>query len=187
MEVETLDVRQLGEADLQGIAELLFQVWPKSKKTVDLRRQQLIDLGRLYEGDDAQAPRCFVVREAGRIIAHSTFVPRLIQTTDGPLTIAGLALVCSAPEQRGRGLGEAVVRPFFRLIDEGVFRFSLFQTSAEVRSFYEQLGALVVDNPIVNSKADNSAEAPFAGSVVMRYPSGEGWPEGEIDLCGPSY
>ena len=187
MQVEILDARTLSETDARAIAELLVKVWPKPDRTVEVRMEQLIETGRSYVGSDAQAPRNFVVREEGRVVAHSTFVTRTIGTSEGELTIAGLARVCSDPQSRSRGLGRIVVEAVFQLIDAGVFPYSLFQTSNEVQPFYEKLGCRVVENPIINSLGENSQESPFWDRVVMRYPSGPGWPEGVIDLRGPGY
>ena len=187
MQVETLDARNLAEADALAIAKLLVRVWPKLGKTVEFRRQQMLALGEGYEGPDHQAPRCFVIREEGRVIAHSTYFARSITTHAGPLTIAGLARVCSDPDCRGQKLGEQVVRAVFQLVDDGVFPFALFQTTPEVRPFYEKLGAAVIENPIVNSLAENLHTSPFWDKVIMRYPKRGQWPEGKIDLCGPGY
>ncbi len=187
MQVESLDARTLSQADARAIAELLVRVWAKSPKTVEIRQQQMLDMGRDYQGSDEQAPRSFLLRENDRVIAHSAIITRTIGTSQGELTIAGLARVCTDPDLRGRGLGALVVRPVFDLVDQGAFAFSLFQTTPEVRPFYERLGAAVIDNPIVNSLADDVHESPFWDRVIMRYPSGPGWPVGEIDLRGPGY
>ena len=187
MQVEMLDARTLSRADARAIAELLVRVWPKLNKSVEIRQQQMLDMGRDYHGSDDQAPRSFLLRENGRVIAHAAIITRTIGTTQGDLTIAGLARVCSDPDQRGRGLGALVVRPVFELVDNGTFPCSLFQTSPEVRPFYEKLGATAIDNPITNSLADDMHESLFWDRVIMRYPSGPGWPAGEIDLRGPGY
>jgi predicted N-acetyltransferase YhbS len=187
MQVETLDARHLTEADALAIAELLVRVWPDSHKTVEVRQQQMLDMGRDYQGPDQQAPRSFVIREQGRVIAHSAVIPRTIGTADGELTIAGLARVGTDPDQRGRGLGAVVVRPVFELVDQGAFTFSLFQTTDEVSNFYKKLGCATVDNPIVNSLAEDENHSPFWDKVILRYPDGPGWPEGKIDLRGPGY
>jgi predicted N-acetyltransferase YhbS len=187
MQVEMLDARTLSPADALAIAELLVRVWPKPEKTVEIRQQQMLEMGRDYQGGDTQAPRSFLLRESGRVIAHAAIITRTIGTSWGDLTIAGLARVCSDPDLRGRGLGALVVRPIFELVDRGVFPFSLYQTSEQVRPFYEELGATTVDNPIVNSLAEDKNVSPFWDSVIMRYPNGLAWPAGEIDLRGPGY
>ena len=187
MQVETLDARTLSQDDARAIAELLVRVWPTSQKNVDVRLQQMLDMGHDYRGTDEQAPRSFLLREDGRVLAHSAIIPRTIGTSQGELTIAGLARVCTGPDQRGRGLGALIVQPVFDLVDQGVFAFSLFQTAPEVKPFYEKLGCAVIDNPVVNSLADDMHDSPFWDRVVMRYPNGPGWPAGEIDLRGPGY
>lgn len=187
MEVEMLDARTLSPADARAIAELLVRVWPKPNKTVEYRQQQMLEMGRDYKGNETQFPRSFLVREGGKVIGHSAIITRTIGTSQGDLTIAGLARVCTDPDLRGRGLGALVVKPVFDLVDEGVFPFSLYQTTCEVRPFYERLGAATVDNKIINSLAQDLHDSPFWDTVVMRYPAGPGWPEGEIDLRGPGY
>jgi hypothetical protein len=79
------------------------------------------------------------------------------------------------------------VRAIFDLVDHGPFEHSLFQTSHQVRPFYEKLGAGLVTNPIVDSLAADPSVNPFWDEVVMRYPAVKHWPEGEIDLRGPGF
>lgn len=187
MPVEVLDARTLSVADARAIAELLVRVWPKPDKPLQYRERQMLDMGRGYQGNDQQAPRSFLLRDSGRVIAHAAFITRTIGTAQGDVTVAGLTRVCSDPDLRGRGLGALVVRPVFDLVDQGIFPFSLFQTTPEVRPFYEKLGAATVDNPIINSLAEVVHDSPFWDPVIMRYPAGPGWPEGQIDLRGPGY
>ena len=110
-----------------------------------------------------------------------------ISTPAGKMTVLALARVCTAPEVRGRKLGQAVVRAAFALIDDGSFSFALFQTTDDVQSFYENLGAVRIHNQFVNSLATDPAANPWWSPVIMRYPAGPGWPEGQIDLLGPGY
>ncbi|NOY41922.1 MAG: GNAT family N-acetyltransferase [Planctomycetes bacterium] len=187
MQVETLDIRTLPNAQATEIAELLVSVWPKSVKTVAVRHEQLLALGDHYAGLEAQAPRSLFIRENGQIIAHAAVLPRTIGTAAGDMVIAGLTRVCTAPEQRGRGLGEIVVRAVFELVDDGTFPFSLFQTTLEVRPFYEKLGATIIENPIINSLEKDAHGSPFWDKEIMRYPGSGNWPGGEIDLRGPGY
>ncbi|MFW6061747.1 MAG: hypothetical protein ACOC93_02960, partial [Planctomycetota bacterium] len=63
----------------------------------------------------------------------------------------------------------------------------LFQTSDEVRGFYEKLGAGPVHKPIVNSFAEDPQANPFRDDVVLCYPADYPWPPGAIDLRGPGY
>jgi hypothetical protein len=121
------------------------------------------------------------------VIAHAEGNPRTIGTSQGDMTIVALARVCTDPAERGRKLGQAVVRTVFDAVDHGPFAHSLFQTTYKVRPFYEKLGCALVTNRIVNSLADDPAASPFWDNIVMRYPAAKPWPEGEIDLRGPGY
>jgi predicted N-acetyltransferase YhbS len=186
MTVETLDRRKFSAADARAIAELLCAIWPKPGRTVETLSAELLKPPP-YEGPDSQHPRSFVVRENGRVIAHASAIPRTLATSDGVLTVLALARVCTDPAARGRKLGQAVTRAAFDMVDNGTFSFSLFQTSEAVRPFYERLGALQIDNRFVNSLGADPTATPFWDRVIMRYPSGPGWPEGEIDVRGPGW
>ncbi len=187
LQIETLDRRTMTDSDARAIAELVCSVWPKPGRTVEFRIGQLLNPWRDYDGPDELCPRSIFIREGGRVIAHAGAEPRTINTTQGKLTILALGKVCTDPAERGRTLGVAVVRRVFQLVDDGTFRWSLFQTTPEVRPFYEKLDCALVENRIVNSLADDPEADPFWDGVAMRYPAGPGWPVGQIDLLGPGY
>lgn len=187
MQIEILDARTLSETDAQAIGALLATVWPKLEKDATFRARQMIEMGEDYTGPEAQFPRALVIRERGKVIATASILPRTIGTTAGDITIAGLARVCTDPEQRGRGLGETIVKAAFEPVDSGAFPFSLFQTSPDVRPFYEKLGCCECDNTVINSLSDDLHASPFWDRVIVRYPCAGDWPEGEIDLRGPGY
>lgn len=187
MPVDTWDARSLTPAQARAIGELIARVWPKPDVTADDRAAQLLALGILYQGPDAQAPRSYVVQESGRVAAHAMVVPRQISTVAGEMVIGGLARVCADPAERGHGLGRLVVRAALGAVDAGDFPFLLFQTNRRVRGFYEKLGAVTVENAIVNSTATDPTANPFWDEVVMRYPGDGDWPAGAVDLKGPGY
>jgi predicted N-acetyltransferase YhbS len=187
MDIETLDRRRLSEDDARAIAELIVKIWPKPGRTIDTMAADMASRWRDYRGPERQHPRSFVIREDGRVIAHASFDPRTIGTTQGDMTVLALARVCTDPAARGRKLGQAVVRRAFDLVDGGSFPFSLFQTTDDVQSFYDNLGAVRIHNRFVNSLAEDPNANPWWSPVIMRYPSGPEWPDGEIDLRGPGY
>jgi predicted N-acetyltransferase YhbS len=187
MPVETWDVRSFTPAQAGLIGELINEVWPKPKLNADDRAAQLLTIGRHYHGPAAQAPRSLVILDASRVVAHAMMLSRRIDTSAGELVIGGLARVCTRPALRGRGLGEQVTRAAFGLVDAGVFPFALFQASSRVHAFYEKLGAVKVENRIVNSLADDPTANAFWDDFVMRYPNDRHWPEGTIDLLGPGF
>jgi predicted N-acetyltransferase YhbS len=185
--VETWDARTMTHEQALAIGELLVQVWPKPNVTAEDRAQQQLGFGRGFEGPDSQAPRSFVVRQDGRVVGHACIFARTIRTMAGEATIAALARVCSDPNLRGHGLGEAVVRAAFGPVDAGDFPFSYFQTSHKVRPFYERIGAVLAENPVINSLASGPKANPFWDEITMRYPGQGDWPTGTIDLRGPGY
>jgi hypothetical protein len=187
MRIETLDRRNLNAADARAISQLVVSIWPKPGRTVEIVTADMLIRWRDYRGPESQHPRSFLIREGGRAIAHASFDPRTIGTSLGDITVLALARVCTDPAMRGRKLGQAVTRAAFELVDDGSFCFALFQTTDDVQSFYENLGAVRIHNRFVNSLADDPQANPWWSPVVMRYPSGPSWPEGEIDLRGPGY
>jgi predicted N-acetyltransferase YhbS len=182
MDIEIVDRRRITEAEARPLAELLAKVF--TKRGFDERLSLLVNQWRGYDGSAELYPRSILIREDDRVIAHATAAPHTISTSEGDLTVLGLAHVATDPEVRGRKLGQLVVRAVFDLVDHGPYEHALFQTSANVRAFYEKLGAGLVTNRIVNSLGDDPDKNPFTDEVVMRYPAVKHWPEGTIDLRG---
>jgi predicted N-acetyltransferase YhbS len=187
MPVEIWDSRYLTAEQARGIGELVHQTWPKPNMTAEDRAARTIQLGREFIGASGARPRSIVAVEEDRVVAHAWMFPRVIGTERGDIHIGALAQVCTDAAMRGRGLGELVARAAFRLVDAGEFEFSLFQTTLGVQPFYVKLGCVPVENRIVNRRAEDPAANPFWHDVVMRYPAGDGWPAGTIDLGGPGY
>jgi predicted GNAT family N-acyltransferase len=185
--IEILDRRTIGEVDARAIAQLIVSIWPKPDRTVDSFTAEMLTQWKDYDGPADQHPRSFLIREGGRVVAHASVYPRTIGTAKGEITVLALARVCTDPSVRGRKLGDAVVRASFELVDGGTFPFALFQTTPDVRRFYERLGAVPINNTFVNSLADDPKVNPFWAEVPMRYPTTGDWPKGEIDLRGPGW
>lgn len=187
MQIETLDHRTISEADARAIAELLVAIWPKPGRTVETRTAEMLANGRSYSCPDALYPRSFLVREAGRVIAHAQVGARTIHTAIGEITVLALARVCTDPAVRGKKVGQQLVTKAFDLVDHGPFEFALFQTRETVRPFYELLGAAVADNRFYNSLTEDPTKSPFWDTEIMRYPATGNWPTGDIDLRGPGW
>lgn len=179
--------RDLTEEQALAIGRLMASTWPKPEKDAAFRAARLIQLGAELPGPERLASRSWVLFDGDRCIAHSAMQPREIAIAGQPLWIMGLGAVCTDGSRRGQGLGARVVRAAFEMIDQGVVRYSLFQTSNQVRPFYERLGCCRVTNRVFNSTAEDPEANPFWDEVVMRYPDGPGWPEGPIDLRGLGY
>lgn len=187
MPVEIWDVREFTPAQARAIGELVAQVWPKPHLTAADRAEQQLALGREFRDKPGPAPQSLVVVEDNRVIAHAAMLPREIRTSQGDMTVGGLARVCTDGAMRGRGLGELIVRAAFGLVDAGEYPFALFQTNFKTCGFYEKLGCVRALNPFINSLAEEPKASPFWDELVMRYPGGEHWPSGAIDLRGPGF
>lgn len=186
--VQMILSQDLTHDDALLAGQLLVTVWPKPNVTVDDRAEQLLSVGRQYEGQRMVAPRSFIIRDSGEIIAHAQVFPRTIFSQDRQIEVAALAKVCTAPNRRGENLGGRIVRAVFELVDRQLFEFALFQTTPEVRPFYERLGAAKVENRFFNPSADDPEENPFWDTEIMCYPADRpGWPDGPINLGGPAY
>jgi len=187
MQIETIDRRTISAADARAIAELLVSIWPKAGRTVESRTEEMLTTWRDYRGPEDRCPRSFIVREGGRVVAHSEAVPRTLRTTSGELPILALARVCTDPAVRGQNLGQAVVKSAFKLVDDGAYAFACFQTREIVQPFYEKLGAVRVNNRFFNSLGADPTVTPFWDSAIMRYPASGNWPSGDIDTNGPGW
>jgi len=185
--IETIDRRTISERDAQSIAQLVVSIWPKMGRTVETFTAEVLAQWKGWRGPEHQYPRSLLIREDGRLVAHASVYPRTIHTLKGEMTVLALARVCTDLAVRGRKFGDAVVRATFELVDHGTFPFALFQTTPDVRPFYERLGAVTIDNTFVNSLAEDPKADPFWAEVRMRYPATGDWPKGEIDLCGPGW
>ncbi len=187
MQIETIDRRTIQESDARAIAELLVSIWPKPGRTVETRTEELLNYWRDYKGAEAQFPRSFVVRENGRLVAHADASPRTIKVPGHDLTVLALARVCTTPETRGQGLGQALVKKAFDLVDNGTYPFALFQTKETVRPFYEKFGAAVAPNRFYNAQAEDPEADPFWDPVIMYYPNRGNWPAADVDINGPGW
>lgn len=172
---------------LLSACELMCRVWPKPDRTPEVRLARITAEFAAHPPAAPRPPRAWVATEGGRVVGHAAIVSREIELAGRRVVIAGLARVCTEPECRGRGIGERLVRAAFVPVDSGEFAWSLFQTTPDVRPFYERLGARAIDNRVINSLGDDPAACPFWDPVLMRYPGSGQWPDGVIDLRGPGY
>ena len=179
---------EISAEDARAAGELIAATWPKEECGAAERAEQLLQIGRDYQGPESLAPRSMLVHEGDRVIAHALAFARQVRIGDWEPTVLALAMVATDREQRGKGLGAMVVKACFDLVDEGIFPCSLFQTSFPVEKFYERLGATRVENQIVNSlHSEDPQSNPFWDDLVMRYPAKADWPEGKVDLLGAGY
>ena len=167
---------------LQGLA------FPESTRTTAEREEQFAELATTHRPGAQRNPRVFIVRASKQLVASAMVFPRTIAVESNETTTLALASVCSAPAHRGKSFGRAVVQAAFKLVDDGEFPHSLFQTSEDIRPFYEKLGACKIRNRIVNSLGDPPTANPFKMPEIMCYATDPVcWGEAPIDLLGPGY
>lgn len=184
IEVIEFDAATAGFDDLLQIAELVIATWPLAGASAESSaRAARASQDTLTPGDRLQ----YVIRDAGKIVAHSACFPRRISIAGEFVTILALASVCTDKNYRGRGLGSAVVKACFARVDRGGFPWCLYQTAQHNRHFYESLNAAVVHNRFVNSLADDPNANPWWDDTPMAYPANKPFPSGVVDLLGPGY
>ncbi len=194
--VERWVAGRINEADFAAACALHHRSFPKADRTLDdvLAKKRGVWMGdRVVPGPlvSESPPIRFVVRderEPGRVVANAcTLVRRVMPAGGVGLEVMGLFDVSSDPAERGRGLGELVTRHALTRMGVDAPGVCLFQTGA-ARSFYERLGARVIDNRFTNSlDADAPDASPFTDEVVMLYPGDTPWPDGPIDLRGSGW
>ena len=164
---------------LGEVARLLHETWP------DPEWPQERILKTIQTMNDQQKYRILAWQDQ-RLVGHATFLPDVIATNRGTLSIMQFAGVCVCAKLRGRQIGRKVVEWAFEKVGQPGFDVALFQT--DVPGFYEKLGVRCVSNRFVNSNNSAAPEAnPWWNEHVMIYPNSFDWPDGTIDLLGPGY
>ncbi len=171
MRVETQSWSAVPAATRLACAALWEQVWP-SGDTADLEAR----LTKMEANHPAHQVH-FAIDGAGQVVAVARTFEHTIGYGDNERPIIALASVCSNPDRRGEGFGDAVVRAAFERVDASGVP-ALFQTP--VPDFYDRFGSRLIDNDIFTSKPGaNSFDDPWA----MIYPAQTDWGDTQpIDL-----
>lgn len=198
MSVENISPAQIGAASRVACCELWATVFTKAGRTADTvaeeRQADTID-GEEWHVVWHQSPA-----GSRRVVAACRTFPRVVRDGAGKQRrILALAHVASDPDMRGVGVGKQLVTAALSRVSrgegsEGVegdeLEAALFQTA--VAPFYEKLGAVQIQNEVVNSTGegkDEQRQLGFWDPQVMLFPASavDTWPEGPIDLLGPGY
>lgn len=187
IEQQSWKAGELTNDQLVQVAELHLAAFdPKGRSVDDYIEQRLRTPWQDGQGEVAASSVLHVIFIDGELVAKAATFGRTITTEAGDRNIMGLAAVAAHPDRQGSGLGKKIVLAAFERVDNGEFFASLFQTG-KARRFYERLGCRVVDNPFVDSTADDPKANPWNDDVAMIYPGDAEWPTGKIDLNGPGY
>ncbi|MFP4380641.1 MAG: GNAT family N-acetyltransferase [Candidatus Sumerlaeia bacterium] len=186
-EIKTIFFDRLTEEEALAISRLTAATWPKEGRTPEGNAKNFMQQKGKHNEPPLLRSRFFTIWEGDRVIANARIFPRIIRTPDGEVMAMALASVCAEKQLRGTGLGKQVVRAAFDLVDDGIFPLSIYQTTPDVRPFYEKLGAREIHNKIINSKAEDPTANPFWDPVAMIYPASYEMPDGTIDLLGEGF
>src|SRR5438105_3032803 len=113
--VQTLIAPQECDADFDQIGELFAAAFPKPGRDARTLTDEARRTWQHYAGPRELAPRRFIVRDEGRIVANADVIPRKIRSVGDAreLLVGGLKAVASHPTVRGHGFGRAVVQAAF--------------------------------------------------------------------------
>ena len=127
----------------------------------------------------------WLIREPGRVIAHMAVHDKSIGTPAGDFAIGGIAEVSVHPDFRSRGIvKQLVAAAHAALARRGVPFAFLFGN----RDVYRSSGYLPVNNPLRFFDPARNEWCVRPDGAAMVAPLGSTpWPEGEIDLRGPTF
>ncbi len=178
----TLPWTDVDEATRDRCAKLWHRVWPKEPGGEIAARRARMDA--VYPTLDAH--QFHLAFDGDELIAVARTFRHTVGVLDGSddsdLDVIALASVCSDPDRRGEGWGDAVTQAAFdRVETEGLP--CLYQTP--VPAFYERFGSRQIHNEIITSVSDAT---PFEEDWIMVHPATAAWPEGStIDLRGSGW
>jgi predicted N-acetyltransferase YhbS len=133
---------------------------------------------------EAPAHRWLVRSAAGELIAHAAAHDKVISVGGQELRVGGIAEVCVAHPFRGRGLvGKMLGKAHDWMGREGI-PFAMLFGQPKV---YGSSGYAAIENPIQTENAMIQQWNPFKGKAMVRAIAGRAWPEGVVDLRGPTF
>lgn len=176
-EVRTSAWAELDDSTRRSCGELWSTVWPSDGVTAVDRVE------KVNERDaSCEAHQVHLAMRDGVVLAVSRTFLHTVRLGDIEQPIVALASVCSSPDHRGEGLGDAVVtEAFLRVLETGFP--SLFQTG--VPAFYERGGSRIITNHIMTSVPNAT---PFTDERAMIHPGNTPWDDSKtIDLLSSGW
>jgi predicted N-acetyltransferase YhbS len=127
----------------------------------------------------------WLIREPGRVIAHVAFHDKVVGTTAGDQRIGGVAEMAVHPDFRGQGLVRRLLAEGHEwLAARGVPFGFLFGDWA----VYKSSGYVPVENLIRRFVPErNKWVTQSISSAMVKVIGKTPWPDGEIDLRGPTF
>jgi GNAT superfamily N-acetyltransferase len=128
--------------------------------------------------------RWLVRAASGELIAHAAAHDKFISAAGRELRIGGIAEVCVAHYFRGHGLAKKLLVEAHGWMGREGIPFAMLFGQPKV---YASSGYAVIENPIQAENALIHHWNPFKGKPMIHAIAAHPWPEGPIDLRGPTF
>jgi GNAT superfamily N-acetyltransferase len=128
--------------------------------------------------------RWLMMDGVGEIVAHAAVHERLIGTAAGGLQIGGIAEVCVAPAHRGQGIARELLQTMEMFMQAREIPFAMLFGQPRV---YASSGYVPIENELKTDNLLSHHWNPFCGTAMIKPLTGQPWPHGLIDLCGPTF
>lgn len=162
-------------------------ITPATRENID-RLDHLAFAGKTDEGINEWADSDWMVlgRVDGEIVAQLGLLKREIRVGRAPITVGGVGGVATLPVWQRRGLGTALMGAAAKFLQTEIkVSFGLLVCADETQPFYSRLGWKTVATELWVTQGEISLPLE---TVVMVLPlADQEWPQGKIDLCGPSW
>lgn len=132
----------------------------------------------------APAYRWLVRNPSGELIAHLAAHDKIITVAGQKIRIAGIAEVCVASTHRGRGLVHRMLATAHAFLGAQCIPFAMLFGHPHV---YTSSGYTVIANTIHCTTPILQHVNPFKGRPMVHRLGAEPWPQGPIDLRGPTF
>ena len=120
----------------------------------------------------------------GEIIAHSAVHDKILGSASGEIRIGGIAEVCVSAKHRGRGLAKEMLNAIHAWLPANGTSFAVLFGHPRV---YLSSGYHVIRNELGCENALARQLNPFGGKPMVKCLTEAPWPEGVIDLRGPTW
>lgn len=119
------------------------------------------------------------------IISHVALHKKELKTETNTITIGGIAEVCVHPENRGKGLVTLLLKYAHDFLIEKGFKFSVLLGDTNV---YSSSGYKVIKNEIKYlDHVTKLWKVEKINDVMVKELADDEWPEGIIDIQGPTF
>lgn len=128
--------------------------------------------------------RWLVRSSSGELIAHTAVHDKVISASGRDLRIGGIAEVCVAYPARGHGLVRKMLAKAHAWMRSEGIPFAMLFGQPKV---YASSGYSLIENPIRTEHPLIQQLNPFKGKPMIHPISNDPWPNGPIDLRGPTF